>query len=201
MTPERMKAPFSQHVRKTTRNNEWRVNEDPQKLDDALENLLGNGGDRLLPDELKWLAVTHKSFDQGRRGFNDRLAYLGRQIAAVEGMQHIIASPKIRYKSPGDGYTREPFVHPALNPANNLCKTRPDDVFDMNAMKKLAMDTGIMGVVRWRPRNTDKLKASGLEPIMTATIYAIVGAIALQHGGKVASKILRDRIIKRLRPF
>jgi hypothetical protein len=31
----------------------------------------------VLSDEVKWLAVTHKSFDHGRRGFNDRLAYLG----------------------------------------------------------------------------------------------------------------------------
>lgn len=31
----------------------------------------------MLTDEVKWLAVTHKSFDHGRRGFNDRLAFLG----------------------------------------------------------------------------------------------------------------------------
>ena len=31
----------------------------------------------MLTEETKWLAVTHKSFDHGRRGFNDRLAYLG----------------------------------------------------------------------------------------------------------------------------
>jgi large subunit ribosomal protein L15 len=31
----------------------------------------------VLDEEAKWLAVTHKSFDHGRRGFNDRLAYLG----------------------------------------------------------------------------------------------------------------------------
>lgn len=53
------------------------MNEDPKKLDDALNKFLGRDGERLLPDELKWLAVTHKSFDQGRRGFNDRLAFLG----------------------------------------------------------------------------------------------------------------------------
>lgn len=31
----------------------------------------------MLSEEIKWLAVTHKSFDQGRRGYNDRLALLG----------------------------------------------------------------------------------------------------------------------------
>lgn len=71
-----MKAPFSPHVRKGPIQ-EWKVNEDPQKLDDALNNFFGREGERMLPEELKWQAVTHKSFDQGRRGFNDRLSYLG----------------------------------------------------------------------------------------------------------------------------
>lgn len=76
-TPERMKAPFSPHITKDPTRSAWKVNEDPKKLDDALNNFLGRDAERMLPDELKWLAVTHKSFDQGRRGFNDRLAFLG----------------------------------------------------------------------------------------------------------------------------
>jgi hypothetical protein len=34
-------------------------------------------GAALLRDETKWLAVTHKTFDQGKRGFNERLAFYG----------------------------------------------------------------------------------------------------------------------------
>lgn len=56
---------------------EFQINEDPAKLDKAYIRILGKDGDRLLTDEVKWLAVTHKSFDHGRRGFNERLAYLG----------------------------------------------------------------------------------------------------------------------------
>lgn len=57
----------------------WHVNEDPTKLDDFYERFLGLHGQRMLPEEVKWLAVTHKSFDYGRRGFNTRLAYFGRR--------------------------------------------------------------------------------------------------------------------------
>lgn len=53
------------------------VNEDPKRLDHVFERVLGEDGDEMLTDEVKWLTVTHKSFDHGRRGFNDRLAYLG----------------------------------------------------------------------------------------------------------------------------
>ena len=61
----------------------WAVNEDPEKLDRVLERLLGRETTRLLPEETKWLAVTHKSFDYGRRGFNTRLAFYGAFNAPV----------------------------------------------------------------------------------------------------------------------
>lgn len=77
-TPPAMKAPFSPHVTKDPRRSEWRVNEDPEVLDAMYTRLLGRDGARILPEEIKWLAVTHKSFDQARRGMNDRLAYIGR---------------------------------------------------------------------------------------------------------------------------
>lgn len=53
------------------------VNQEPAKLDAMYAKFLGKNGPRMLSDETKWLAVTHKSFDHGRRGFNDRLAFLG----------------------------------------------------------------------------------------------------------------------------
>lgn len=199
-----MKAPFSPHITKNPRNSVWTVNEDPAKLDDALNNLLGNGGERLLPDELKWLAVTHKSFDQGRRGFNDRLAYLGRQIAVTEAMQSILSEnagvlgEKTMENDPFEG-RREPFRNDMLDRADRLSYQLPDSVFDLEKMRRLAVETRISTVVRWKPRKTESLKASGLSVVMSGALYAIVGAIALQHGGKVASRVVRERIIKKLR--
>ncbi|KAI4591712.1 hypothetical protein LQW54_002293 [Pestalotiopsis sp. IQ-011] len=203
-TPERMKATFSPHITKNPRNSVWTTNEDPAKLDDALNNLLGNGGERLLPDELKWLAVTHKSFDQGRRGFNDRLAFLGRQIAVTEAMQSILSEnagslgEKTLEKDAFEGY-REPFQNAMLDRADRLSSQVPDQVFNLEKMRRLAVETRISTVVRWKPRNTDSLKASGISAVMAGALYAIVGAIALQHGGKVASRVVRERILKKVR--
>ena len=72
-----MVAPFSIKRKEPDRHNIWLVNTSQEKLDNFYVRFLGEGGDRLLTDEVKWLAVTHKSFDQGRRGYNDRLAFLG----------------------------------------------------------------------------------------------------------------------------
>ena len=77
-TPARMTAPVS--LKRHDPNNAYAVNESQERLDAFYTDFLGEGGDRLLTDEVKWLAVTHKSFDQGRRGYNDRLAFLGALI-------------------------------------------------------------------------------------------------------------------------
>lgn len=74
-TPPKMRAPF--RIRPVARGGVLKVNESPKRLDDVYVRMLGPGGDKVLSDEVKWLAVTHKSFDHGRRGFNDRLAFLG----------------------------------------------------------------------------------------------------------------------------
>lgn len=70
-----MKAPFQPRVKNSQM--AFAVNEDPALLDAVYTKFLGVGGENALTDEVKWLAVTHKSFDQGRRGFNDKLAFLG----------------------------------------------------------------------------------------------------------------------------
>jgi large subunit ribosomal protein L15 len=70
-----MVAPF--RTRPLPKGPVFKVNEDPRRLDEAYNKMLGKNGDKVLSDEVKWLAVTHKSFDHGRRGFNDRLAFLG----------------------------------------------------------------------------------------------------------------------------
>jgi large subunit ribosomal protein L15 len=55
----------------------WRCNDDALLLNRMYVRLLGSRGPTLLKDETKWLAVTHKTFDQGKRGFNERLAFYG----------------------------------------------------------------------------------------------------------------------------
>lgn len=74
-TPPLMTAPY--RSKPPVQNNDFQVNEDPARLDDVYANVLGNGHQDLLTEEARWLAVTHKSFDHGRRGFNDRLSLIG----------------------------------------------------------------------------------------------------------------------------
>jgi len=195
-----MKAPFSPHITKDPSRSRWKVNDDPKRLDKALSQFLGRDGDRLLPDEIKWLAVTHKSFDQGRRGFNDRLAFLGRQICTYESTQSILTSPARTVEPEADPYAhlRTPFEHPELRSLDNLTLNQPSDNFTFEKLAALAVDTGLADVVRWKPRMPENIQGSGFAVVISGAVYALVGAVALQHGGKVASRIVRERIIKKL---
>lgn len=86
-TPPGTKAPFSLHF--DSKRPDYPINESQEVLDKFYIGLLGPGGDKVLSEKLKWLAVTHKSFDQGRRGFNDRLGFLG-MVSSPERMEVFI---------------------------------------------------------------------------------------------------------------
>jgi hypothetical protein len=100
-----MMAPF--RTRPPAKGGVYKVNEDPKRLDDAYIRMLGNGGDKVLSEEVKWLAVTHKSFDHGKRGFNDRLAYLG-MLVNIEALWH---GRLILYRTEDSGTTNITSAH------------------------------------------------------------------------------------------
>ena len=88
-SPAGLNLPF--RIRSAEGKPAWRCNEDPRLLDAMYGRLLGGGvvaggaapgarGAALLREETKWLAVTHKTFDQGKRGFNERLAFYGARL-------------------------------------------------------------------------------------------------------------------------
>ena len=90
-TPRGMSMPF--RLRPRPKNNEWKCNDDPTKVDAMYKKFLGEGGDKLLSDEVRWLAITHKSFDQGKRGFNDRLAYMGPSPHPIRWLLNCLRHP------------------------------------------------------------------------------------------------------------
>jgi large subunit ribosomal protein L15 len=41
----------------------------------------------------------------------------------------------------------------------------------------------------------DNLQGSGLDTVLMTSLYAIVGAVALEHGGEVANKVVQEKIL------
>ncbi|KAF2685151.1 hypothetical protein K458DRAFT_301320 [Lentithecium fluviatile CBS 122367] len=199
-TPPRMVAPF--RTRPLPRGPVFHVNDDPRKLDDAYVRMLGPGGDKMLSEEVKWLAVTHKSFDHGRRGFNDRLAFLGKRIISLQTSQALLSFPPAEswprdangHPVP-DKFGRSPFIHPALANLASLTADAKDSVLDKKRLSGLAERYGLDKVTRWKPKRADNLQGSGIDAVLMTSLYAIVGAIALERGGEVANKVTQDKIL------
>ncbi|KAL3458571.1 ribonuclease-III-like-domain-containing protein [Aspergillus heterothallicus] len=192
-TPPRTKAPFSLHY--DSKRPYFPVNNDPKKLNEFYIRFLGPGGDKVLSDEVKWLAVTHKSFDQGRRGFNDRLAFLGKRIIMLQASLALVQSPITAPPVAPDTFGREPFTHSALDGLNNLSLSTQKYLTNKHNLAKLAQDYELHEVLRWSPRKPNNLQTSGIALVLAHTMYALVGAISLEKGNKVANEVARQRIL------
>merc|ERR1712025_383833 len=150
---------------------------------------LGPEGPNMLPEELKWLAITHKSFDQAKRGNNERLAMMGRMAIYMEACKTTVNSernPKL-----GDGED----IHPQLRSVDNLHVESPTSRV-VSSLLATAQKTDLLKVLRWKPRLTQDLEQSGVSTISSRAVQAIVGAILLQHGSEVASTVIRERILQ-----
>ncbi|OKL64155.1 hypothetical protein UA08_00330 [Talaromyces atroroseus] len=203
-TPPGAKSPFSLNAIESKRPH-YPVNEDKAVLDKFYISLLGKDGDKMLSENIKWLAVTHKSFDQGRRGFNDRLALLGKRIVQLQASLCLVQNPT-KYKHPvpplSPAEQKIAFNHPALAGLENLSHNSRGWVTHRNNMAKLAQKYDVVRVMRWGPRNLtsgepqpNDLVQSGVDVVLAHTLYAIVGALALERGGVAANKFAQERIL------
>ncbi|TID22702.1 gb [Venturia nashicola] len=183
-------------VRPMTKNNEFNCCKDPQKLNEMYIKFFGEGGNQWLLEETKWLAITHKSFDQGKRGFNDRLSYLGKRIVELQTSYLLVAAPRAPTAPRGpDQYKRIPFEHPALDGLTNLSDRIKADILDKSRLAQLAREYNIHRVMRWKPRSAQNLGASGIDVIAAQALYAIVGAVSLERGGAQANQLVKERIL------
>jgi large subunit ribosomal protein L15 len=178
-----MKAPFPAQAKNPEM--DWVCNADPQRLDQFYIKFLGRGGDAVLSDEVKWLAITHKSFDQGRRGFNDRLAFFGeppdpfpisqtqvskmltlpkgRRILNLQASLALLHSPiATQTQTPADpADKRVPFTHPALDGLQNLTDVSMAEVLSKKRLAGLAAQLGMPDVLRWKPRMVSAAGSGG----------------------------------------
>jgi len=191
-----MKAPVrAKPLRQTT---PLKVNTDQRKLDEVYVRFLGRGGDTLLSEETKWLAVTSKSFDHGRRGFNDRLAFFGKRILELQcslGLLSVSSASSFLKGRDKDPHGREPFRHPAIESVECLLGGAHEWYTHHKQLSNLATQYGLPEVVRWYPKDAERLQASGADLVYSQALLAIIGALALEQGGAVANRIAKERVL------
>jgi large subunit ribosomal protein L15 len=145
---------------------------------------------------------------------------LGKRILFLQGTFALLHSPisTATQTAIPDPHGRTPFEHPALEGLPNLTSIPISEVLTKQRLGQLATSYGIAEVTRWKPRNVSirsglmmhhmdmlttsfqpmNLDGSGRDVVYTASLYAILGALALQKGGEFANHIARDRVLKPL---
>jgi len=129
-------------------------NSDPNVLNSFYTRILGEDGASVLPEDVKWLAITHKSFDQGRRGFNERLSVLGRRIVELQTSLALLEAPSGKPKKllgQVDVFGRAPFVHPQTESVGNVTLEAKKAITDKRRMAQLAEKYRVGEVLRWQP--------------------------------------------------
>lgn len=48
------------------------------------------------------------------------------------------------------------------------------------------------------PNQSDNLQGSGMDIVFAQTLYSVIGAIALEKGGEVANRTVREKILSPL---
>ncbi|KAI5844168.1 ribonuclease-III-like-domain-containing protein, partial [Tricharina praecox] len=193
------RAPIAHRVRK-----EFLVNDDLEVLDAMYLKLFGK--DLGLSEDVKWQAVTHKTFDHGRQPFNSKLKFLGKRLLQTQISIHLLSVPlkggpkepkPSVYKSlEGSLYQNpEPFVHEDYKSLENITGARIEGLMSESRLMPLIEEVGLPNVMRWKPAEISDLKRSGQQPVALECLFAITGAVALQKGGDVAVQFIRDRIL------
>jgi large subunit ribosomal protein L15 len=134
----------------------------------------------------------------------------GKRIVDLHTSLAILNRNDGTFSHPPDSYQRTPFQHPGVDLLPRLTEKIKLSMTDRKRMADFAVQIGLLTVLRWKPRivskqwpsciranpwKADNLHASGVETAVSQALYAIVGAIALQRGGEVASRIVKDRIL------
>lgn len=107
-------------------------------------------------------------------------------------------SAEARAATSVDTFGRAVFQHPSLANLESIKTITRDRILDMSRLAQLAKRHGIDGVIRWKPKQVDNLTGSGLDTVLAHTVYAIIGAVALQRGGQAANEAVRYRILSPL---
>lgn len=148
----------------------------------------------------------------------DKTSMIGKWIVQLQTSLALVQkSPTPRANPEIDSYNRKPFGHPALAGLEDLTHEARSQVINKKSLAQLSHKYGLQPVLRWAPKNVsnpwplllfyvyiltsngyiqpNNLAASGVELVLAHTMYAVIGAIAMEQGGQVANQVARERIL------
>lgn len=88
--------------------------------------------------------------------------------------------------------------HPDLDGVENITAFQKQRYLDPRRVARLAEQYGMDKITRWVPRKTTEVERSGRDIVLANTLYALVGATAMQKGGELANAVAIEKILQPL---
>ena len=127
---------------------------------------------------------------------------LGKRIMELQTSLALLDAPQASSAAaspiPTDPFGRTPSKDAALEGVENLSDAAVAQAIEKTRLADLAQRYGLHQVIRWKPRQVHRLKASGIDTVLAHTIYALIGAVALRRGGAAATSVVRERVLRPL---
>ena len=124
-----------------------------------------------------------------------RILELQTSLALLQSPAHNNPSSASSSGSELDSYGRTPFTTPSTQNIEAITPVSKHSIASPVRLARLAESYGLKSVIRWKPRQVRNLKSSGLDTVLAQSVYAIVGAVALQKGGEAAAEVVRKSIL------
>ncbi|ANZ77145.1 BA75_03711T0 [Komagataella pastoris] len=139
-----------------------------------------------IPDnELLLQILTHKSFAHGLKPYNEKLSVIGFQLLKLQSSVHVISKP-----------SDSPY---ALNGQNFDClgSLLTKSIGNHKSLARFAKEKQFDQLVFWKKRDPtlEDPATSGEDTVLGKTVLALIGAINLTHGKKVATEFIETELM------
>lgn len=153
--------------------------------EENLKYIKGFLGDKYgISDELALQVITHKSFGNGIKPFNEKLGVMGSKIMNLFFAKYV-TSTKTPNEMTINGLNLDPLGSPM---AKELTARLSNGLF--------AKQNQLNTIMFWKSFNHDlSFESSGELRISAQMIYALVGAVTFTHGKQVAEQFLHEKFL------
>lgn len=183
---------------------------DPSEYHTFITSYTGIASSKQLSDAVAQQIFTHKSFKHGKAPYNEKLAFLGRRVLYAQLSSHIMSNSahesSISTVDDTAASSDTSTTPSSPSPAHDASVVHEPRQLTLQKLEShyLSPDhigtsalriPGLAALLRWTPRDTTQLHASGQVKVAGDAMTALVGALELQCGGDVAAAFVRRALV------
>lgn len=157
---------------------------------DNIQHIKSYLGDKFqIPDEIALQIITHKSFGNGIKPYNEKLAAMGSKLLSLFAAKHVVNKPTEKDAK-------------LVISGKNLSILGSPNAKELHGRKSTGYFTkfnGLNNIMFWKSRNpTLNFESSGELKVSSQLLYSLIGAVNIYHGKAKAEEFISDNVIKGL---